>query len=109
MGNKTYFEFLEEEFQVLTSELQKSLAKISSIADHSSDFNSNNNNNNNNNTNNNNDEMVAATAAGKQLTRCQAIIQQLRTECKGDTEFKDRLSLYKIQLETLRLELERYT
>jgi hypothetical protein len=52
---------------------------------------------------------VAATAAGKQLTRCQAIIQQLRTECKGDTEFKDRLSLYKIQLETLRLELERYT
>jgi hypothetical protein len=58
MGNKTYFEFLEEEFQVLTSELQKSLATISSIADHSSDFNSNNNNN----------ETVAA--ATKQLTRC---------------------------------------
>ena len=97
MGNKTYFEFLEEEFQVLTSELQKSLATISSIADHSSDFNSNNNNN----------ETVAA--ATKQLTRCQAVLQQLRTECKGDTEFKDRLSLYKIQLETLRIELERYT
>lgn len=97
MGNKTYFEFLEEEFQVLTSELQKSLATISSIADHSSDFNSNNNNN----------ETVAA--ATKQLTRCQAVLQQLRTECKGDTEFKDRLSLYKIQLETLRIELVRYT
>lgn len=97
MGNKTYFEFLEEEFQVLTSELQKSLATISSIAYHSSDFNSNNNNN----------ETVAA--ATKQLTRCQAVLQQLRTECKGDTEFKDRLSLYKIQLETLRIELERYT
>ena len=97
MGNKTYFEFLEEEFQVLTNELQKSLATISSIADHSSDFNSNNNNN----------ETVAA--ATKQLTRCQAVLQQLRTECKGDTEFKDRLSLYKIQLETLRIELERYT
>jgi ubiquinone biosynthesis protein Coq4 len=96
MGNKTYFEFLEEEFQVLTSELQKSLAKISSIADHSSDFNSNNNN-------------KTVAAATKQLTRCQAVLQQLRTECKGDTEFKDRLSLYKIQLETLRLELERYT
>jgi ubiquinone biosynthesis protein Coq4 len=96
MGNKTYFEFLEEEFQVLTSELQKSLATISSIADHSSDFNSNNNNN----------ETVAA--ATKQLTRCQAVLQQLRTECKGDIEFKDRLSLYKIQLETLRIELERY-
>ena len=97
MGNKTYFEFLEEEFQVLTSELQKSLATISSIADHSSDFDSNNNNN----------ETVAA--ATKQLTRCQAVLQQLRTECKGDTEFKDRLSLYKIQLETLRIELVRYT
>ena len=97
MGNKTYFEFLEEEFQVLTSELQKSLATISSIADHSSDFNSNNNNN----------ETVAA--ATKQLTRCQAVLQQLRTECKGDIEFKDRLSLYKIQLETLRIELVRYT
>ena len=97
MGNKTYFEFLEEEFQVLTSELQKSLATISSIADHSSDFNSNNNSN----------ETVAA--ATQQLTRCQAVLQQLRTECKGDTEFKDRLSLYKIQLETLRIELVRYT
>ena len=97
MGNKTYFEFLEEEFQVLTSELQKSLATISSIADHSSDFNSNNNNN----------ETVAA--ATKQLTRCQAVLQQLRTECQGDIEFKDRLSLYKIQLETLRIELVRYT
>jgi len=54
--------------------------------------------------------MIAVQVAtiGKQLTRCRAVYQQLRTECQGDIEFKDRLSLYKIQLEALRIEQERY-
>mmetsp|Transcript_15729 Transcript_15729/g.17365 ORF Transcript_15729/g.17365 Transcript_15729/m.17365 type:complete len:118 (-) Transcript_15729:72-425(-) len=116
MGNKTYFEFLEEEFQVLTNELQKSLAQISSTTAaaqcRSSDFqkSSNNNDNDNINSNNDNEVMMAVQVAtiGRQLTRCRAVYQQLRTECQGDIEFKDRLSLYKIQLEALRIEQERY-
>ena len=89
MGNKTYFEFLEEEFQVMTSQLQTNLAKIASYYD--------------------NPEATAALAtAGKQLTRCQAVLQQLRTECKNDSEFKERVTLYKIQLEAFRLEYERH-
>ena len=89
MGNKTYFEFLEEEFQVLTSQLQSSLAKIAT--DRSYD-------------NAETAELVAVSS--KQLHRCQAVFQQLRNECKGDAEYKDRVYLYKTQLYALKAEHE---
>ena len=94
MGNKTYFEFLEEEFQVMTSQLQTNLAKVASDTTDAYDYTP--------------EAMAAVATAGKQLPRCQAVLQQLRSECKGDSEFKDRVNLYKIQLEALRLEYERH-
>merc|ERR1712238_76918 len=111
MGNKTYFEFLEEEFQVLTNELQKSLAQISSTAAAAQCSSSSDVQKSSNDNNNGKEVMMAGQVAtiGKQVTRCRAVYQQLRTECQGDIEFKDRLSLYKIQLEALKIELERYS
>jgi hypothetical protein len=72
---------------------------------------------NNNNNNINNKTLLAIS--GKQLTQCQVVLQELRTECKNkgnaaddgnsEAEFMglvQRLSLYKIQLEMLRSEHE---
>lgn len=69
---KSYFEFLEEEFQALTSQLQVSLSA----------------------------PQTASSSAGisTQFTRCQAVLQQLKQEARKDQEFKDRLGLYEIQL-----------
>jgi hypothetical protein len=91
MGNKTYFEFLEEEFQVLASQLQTNISKIA--ADTSYD---------------NPDKPKAVATAGKQVSRCKAVLQQLRAECKSDPDFKDRANLYKIQLEALTIEYQRH-
>ncbi len=91
MGNKTYFEFLEEEFQVMASQLQKNLATIA--ADTSYD---------------NPQKMGRVSNAGKQLARCQAVLQQLQAEGRRDAEFKDRASLYKLQLEALKAEYQRH-
>ena len=69
---KAYFEFLEEEFQALTSQLQKTLSAAE-------------------------DSNMLET----QFTRCQAVMQQLRAEAVNDAAFQDRLQLYKIQLQAL--------
>ena len=153
------FEILEEEFQAMSSQLQKHLsilsaatadASKSSLTMRSTDNNkenstSNNTSNSNNTTtiananslsatppdinnkkkttnsinyNNRNIKTLLATS-GKQLTQCQVVLQELRTECKNkgnaaddsdsEAEFMglvQRLSLYKIQLEMLRSEHE---
>jgi len=91
MGNKTYFEFLEEEFQVLASRLQTNLSTIA--ADTSYD---------------NPDKIGAVATAGKQVSRCQAVLQQLRAECNADRDFKDRANLYQIQLQALTIEYKRH-
>jgi hypothetical protein len=89
MGNKTYFEFLEEEYQSLSSQLQSSLSKAAATTDE----------------NNNDDDTVTTTTTTRtmqiQLTRCKAVLQQLKSECKGDAEYKERVKLYKIQLDAL--------
>ena len=149
------FEILEEEFQAMTSQLQKHLsilsaatadASKSSLTMRSTDNNKENSTSNSNNTttiananslsatppdinnkkkttnsinyNNRNIKTLLATS-GKQLTQCQVVLQELRTECKNkgnaaddsdsEAEFMglvQRLSLYKIQLEMLRSEHE---
>mmetsp|Transcript_9350 Transcript_9350/g.23279 ORF Transcript_9350/g.23279 Transcript_9350/m.23279 type:complete len:93 (+) Transcript_9350:59-337(+) len=92
MGNKTYFEFLEEEFQVMASQLQRNLATIASDTSYD-----------------NPEKDSKVSTAGKQLARCQAVLQQLKAECRKDNEFKDRASLYKLQLEALRAEYQRHS
>lgn len=77
---KAYFEFLEEEFQVLMTALQKSLATYK-------DDDKNNNNN--------------TTSIATQFTRCRAVLQQLRAEAAKDDAFQERLALYKIQYTAL--------
>mmetsp|Transcript_15531 Transcript_15531/g.31918 ORF Transcript_15531/g.31918 Transcript_15531/m.31918 type:complete len:170 (-) Transcript_15531:171-680(-) len=91
MGNKTYFEFLEEEFQILASQLQNNLAGIASDDRYDSP-----------------DAPEAVTKAGKQLARCQAVLQQLLAECRKDSDFKDRAALYKIQIGALKQEYDRH-
>mmetsp|Transcript_13830 Transcript_13830/g.32308 ORF Transcript_13830/g.32308 Transcript_13830/m.32308 type:complete len:93 (+) Transcript_13830:255-533(+) len=91
MGKKTYFEFLEEEFQVLASQLQTNLAKIAS--DQSYD---------------NPDAPEAVAKASQQMARCQAVLQQLRVESRNQSDFSDRVELYKIQLEALKMEHDRH-
>ena len=70
-GGKEYFEFLEEEFQTLTTQLQKSLG--GSTTDTTKEME-------------------------KQFTRCGAVYQQMRAEALRDDEYQERLKLYKIQL-----------
>jgi hypothetical protein len=82
MGKKTYFEFLEEEYQSLSSQLQTSLA-LANAEEHGSISNN------------------SAVTMDKQLSRCKAVFQQLKAESRGDTEFKERVYLYKIQLDAL--------
>lgn len=77
---KEYFEFLEEEFQALTTQLQQALGGSSDSLDNK--------------------------AVEKQFTRCGAVYQQMRAEAVRDKEFKDRLNLYKIQLKAFE---EHYT
>ena len=91
MGNKTYFEFLEEEFQVMASQLQTNLSKIASDTSYD-----------------NPEKPGAVATAGKQLSRCQAVLQQLKAECRTDADFKDRANLYKLQLEALKEEYKRH-
>ena len=88
MGKKTYFEFLEEEYQSLSSDLQTSLAAATAEEEGSISNNS-------------------AAVMDKQLARCKAVLQQLRSECRGDAEFRERVQLYKIQLDALQQHLDR--
>ena len=67
---KDYFEFLEEEFQMLATQLQRELGS----------------------------EECDGKAVEKQFTRCGAVYQQMRAEAVRDKDFKERLVLYKIQL-----------
>jgi hypothetical protein len=82
MGKKTYFEFLEEEYQALSSQLHTSLS-LANIEEHGSISNN------------------SAATMDRQLSRCKAVLQQLRAESRGDTEFKERVHLYKIQLDAM--------
>jgi len=77
---KLYFEFLEEEFMELARKLQPS----ASGRQHGEE-----------------DDKLPLCAS-KQLLRCQAIYQQMKNEVCGNAEFKERLGLYKIQLQVLK-------
>ena len=92
MGKKTYFEFLEEEFQVLASSLQSNLSVIA--ADDSYDYNP--------------EKVSAVSSAKTQLARCQAVLRQLLAESRSDRDFRDRANLYRIQLDALRTEYQRH-
>lgn len=83
---KDYFEFLEEEFQGLASQLQKLLAEVDGG---STTLGSNN------------DSEQKQRQIKLQWTRCQAIFQQMKQEIKDDTDFQERFELYAIQLQTL--------
>lgn len=113
---KAYFEFLEEAFQSLTSEVQKSLALLDSEESTASTIK-------------NVDGTLKATkftigdldddndfdrdggssvmfpksnATIPQLfTRCRAIFQKMYFEAKTDADFQERLGLYRLQLQTL--------
>lgn len=82
---KEYFEFLEEEYMGLTSQVQQGLKQ----------------------------QQVAAQDGPNTVrvdlpllfTRCQAIYQQMQVESRKNPEFKERLTLYNIQLSAL---LEHY-
>jgi len=82
---KEYFEFLEEEYMGLTSQVQQGLKQ----------------------------QQVAAQDRPNNVsvdlpllfTRCQAIYQQMKVESRKNPEFKERLTLYNIQLSAL---LEHY-
>ncbi len=81
---KEYFEFLEEEFQGLTSQVQEALKQ--SMKEKTTD---------------------SVVDIPLLFTRCHAIYQQLKAESqsKRRTDFRDRLTLYSIQLTAL---LEHY-
>lgn len=81
---KAYFEFLEEEFQGLTSQVQEALKRC--VLENSKD---------------------SAVDIPQLFTRCHAIYQQMRVEVQSQRkpEFRDRLTLYSIQLTAL---LEHY-
>jgi len=76
---------------VLASQLQTNLAKIAS--DQSYD---------------NPDAPEAVAKASQQMARCQAVLQQLRVESRNQSDFSDRVELYKIQLEALKMEHDRH-
>ena len=105
---KEYFEFLEEEYMGLTSQVQRGLKQQQQQQE----------------------QQDKATAAHRQpdganqhvssssidqhhdridlpllFTRCQAIYQQMQVESRKNPEFKERLTLYSIQLSAL---LEHY-
>ena len=94
---KEFFEFLEEEFQALTSQVQEALKQESLLKNDSSSLSS---------------EIVDIPVL---FTRCHAIHQQMTAESRRRTttstnnnaslEFRDRLVLYSIQLNAL---LEHY-
>lgn len=81
---KAYFEFLEEEFQGLTSQVQEALKRC--VLENTKD---------------------SAVDIPQLFTRCHAIYQQMRAEVQSQRkpEFRDRLTLYSIQLTAL---LEHY-
>lgn len=78
---KTYFEFLEEEFQALATELQRALAEAIQQIHQTED---------------------RSMALEQRFQRCEAIYGQLRREAGRDKDFRERLPLYKIQLDALR-------
>mmetsp|Transcript_19578 Transcript_19578/g.37016 ORF Transcript_19578/g.37016 Transcript_19578/m.37016 type:complete len:110 (-) Transcript_19578:59-388(-) len=87
---KAYFEFLEDEFQALTSQLQKALSTAAATTTTGGDTGTT--------TTENKD---AKHLLDTQFTRCQAILQQLHAEAAKDKAFQDRWELYKIQLHAL--------
>lgn len=87
---KDYFEFLEEEFQGLTTQLQLLLAKAQEKSNNIDDGNDKDD-----------DSSSINRSLELQLTRCQAIFQQMKAQVKGDAEYKERLALYQIQLDAL--------
>jgi hypothetical protein len=101
-----------------TSSSNNTLTIANDLSATSPDINNKEKTTNSNNYNNHNNKTLLATS-GKQLTQCQVVLQELRTECKNkgnaaddsdsEAEFMglvQRLSLYKIQLEMLRSEHE---
>lgn len=88
---KDYFEFLEEEFQGLATQLQRLLAQAQDV----------NNNDSSSSSTIDNDADAENRKLELQLTRCQAIFQQMEAQVKGDADFQERLDLYQIQLQAL--------
>jgi len=84
---KEYFEFLEEEFQGLTSQVQEALKQCA----------------------HNDSARDSAVDIPLLFTRCHAIYQQMRAEARSSKarksqqhqEFRDRLTLYSIQMTAL--------
>ena len=62
---KEYFEFLEEEFQALTTQLQRDLAAAAQSPE------------------------TTNKAVEKQFTRCEAVYQQMRAEAMHEEDFKE--------------------
>jgi hypothetical protein len=81
---KAYFEFLEEEFQALSTELQRKLATTSR-----------------NQTEQGQGEGASSSSVDQQFRRCQAVLVQLRIESRTDPAFAERFALYKIQYQAL--------
>lgn len=95
---KEFFEFLEEEFQGLTSQIQEALKQELLLLRNAQSS-----------TTNGNEDNTPPIDIPVLFTRCHAIYQQMRAEArramKRTPEFKDRLTLYSIQLTAL---LEHY-
>jgi hypothetical protein len=90
---KEYFEFLEEEYMGLTSQVQRALKQEQQQKQQKQD-----------NIQNQNDPTDKVDLP-LLFTRCNAIYQQMRIESRKTPEFKERLTLYSIQLTAL---LEHY-
>ena len=120
------FEQLEEEFQILTSQLQTDVAKLSSCLtaggnDATITVSTNDDDNHGGSTPPRTTIEATTTRIQQQLTECHIILQQLRNACKdqgnavslgnrsSENKFMEcvqRLGLYKIQLEVLRSEFD---
>jgi len=106
---KEFFEFLEEEYMGLTSQVQRGLKQQEQQRQQQQHQKQTNDGEeqkeSNTNTTTADDEATVPIDLPLLFTRCHGIYQQMRVESRKNPEFKDRLILYSVQLTAL---LEHY-
>jgi hypothetical protein len=102
---KSYFEFLEDAFQVLTSQVQSALAEEvrdqQNLATEEDKYASEGSFIGDNNSDSSVSTETKTVTLPMLFTRCRGIFQKMYFEAESDPEFQDRLDLYKIQLQSL--------
>lgn len=85
---------MEDEFQALSSEVQRTLAELIHASEHEDPPTK--------------DRKLGQKDLCKQFNRCHSVYRQMKVEVQGDIQFKERLGFYKIQLDTLQTEFDDY-